>query len=233
MMMRIAVLAICIVVLSVSVACAASGPATGVGWVPGSYVNPDSLVIGAQVYLWDYAHIGYDPTESRYPYDTWDDSTTWINSWFRRDVDVNGWDGPSGWYHDQALPTPSPGSSIVVKNLYVWAGQSFAYDTFKIGYMDAGFAYPEEWVRTLRLVSTPDGINYTGPREWTIPLCADKVAGTFLPNAVLPAYRTDNPLSGYEFEIEIQHVVPEPSSILALVGGIAGLGGFVLRRRKA
>ena len=26
--------------------------------------------------------------------------------------------------------------------------------------------------------------------------------------------------------------VPEPSSILALIGGIAGLGGFVLRRRK-
>lgn len=54
-----------------------------------------------------------------------------------------------------------------------------------------------------------------------------------MPNAVLPAYKTDNPLTGYEFEIEIQHLVPERSSFLALAGGIAGLGGLILRKKKS
>lgn len=231
-MMRIAVLAFCIVVLSISVACAAWGPATGVGWVPGSYTNPISVGIGAHVYLWDHAHTGYDPEEMRRSSETWDDSPTRINSGFRRDVDVDGWDGLSGWYYDQVLPLPSHGSSVVVKGLYVWAGPSFAYDTFKIGYLDAGFAHPEEWVRKLRLVSVPDEISYTGPREWIIPLSVNKIPGTFLPNAVLPAYRTDNPLSGYEFEIEIQRVVPEPSSLVAIASGLSGIGALALRRRR-
>ena len=83
-------------------------------------------------------------------------------------------------------------------------------------------------MRTLRLVRVPDGITYTGPREWTIPLHVDWVTGAFLPNAVLPAYKTDDPWTGYQFEIQIDRV-PEPFSLLALATGLGALG---LRRRR-
>jgi hypothetical protein len=54
-----------------------------------------------------------------------------------------------------------------------------------------------------------------------------------LPDASLPAYRTDDPLTGYQFEIEIQHLaVPEPSSLLALLAG-ASVVGTAYRRREA
>lgn len=231
--MRTAILMLFFLLATISAVCATDGPRTGVGWMSGNNTDPSGLRIGAMVYLFDYANTGYDSAELRYPYETWDDSTNQIQSWFRRDNGVDGWDGPSGWYHDQDLPIPSVLSSIIVKNLYVWAGQSFAYDTFKIGYLDAGYPNPEEWVRKLRLVKVPDGINYTGPKEWIIPLQVNKVGGTFLPDAVLPAYKTDNPLTGYQFEIEIQHVVPEPSSVLALIGGLAGIGGFAFKRHRS
>ena len=225
-MLRIAVLVMCLIVPAAT-ATLANGPRTSARWAP--YQDITKLY-GANVYLFDSAHVGYDPTESRYPYDSWDDSATFIYSYFRRDAGIDGWDGLSGWYFDQELPPPSPGSSVVVSKLYVWAEPSFAYDTLYIGYVDPGFAHPEQWVRTLRLVDVPDGITYTGPTEWSIPLYTTKVMGAFLPNAVLPAYRTDNPLTGYQFELDITHI-PEPSCLLALLTALGGFGVTVTHRR--
>jgi hypothetical protein len=179
----------------------------------------------------DGASSGYDMLDDTTS--LWGDQTSTVFAAFRRDRGVSDWDGDSGWYSSQALPPPSTGSSITVTGLYVWAGQSYAYDTFNIGYMDPGFPNPQEWKRTLRLVKVPDGIAYSGPREWDVPLSVTKVGAAMLPDASLPAYRTDDPLTGYQFEIETQHLaVPEPSSILALLAGVGGVVGLVWRRRR-
>ena len=214
-------------VLAASLAYASCGPGAGIGWIPGNHISHVSITISQ----YDGALDGYDAGDS---YSTsWGDSSDNLLAACRRDTGVSGWDGPSGWYYYFAVPFPAPGESTVIKDIYVWAGQSYAHDTFNIGYMGPGFANPQEWKRTLRLVKVPDSIVYNGPTEWDIPLSVTKVGAAMLPDASLPAYKTDDPLSGYQFEIEIQHLaVPEPSSMLALLAGVGGIGGLVWRRRK-
>jgi len=173
------------------------------------------------------AHTGYDSNE---PY------TTDINRCgenmdvkfaFRRDTGVDGWDGPSGWYGGQNLPTPPPGSSVVVKGLYVFAWPAFQYNTFNTAYNAGPARELDDWVVTLRLVKIPDGVTYSGPTEWTLD---GLTQSRLVPNGALPAYKTDDPLTGYRFEIQITHV-PEPSCLLALLAGLGGFGAIVRRRR--
>ena len=46
-----------------------------------------------------------------------------------------------------------------------------------------------------------------------------------------PTYRTDNGLTGYQFELSAT-AVPEPSSLAAVLCGIGGLTSFAFRKRK-
>jgi hypothetical protein len=78
------------------------------------------------------------------------------------------------------------------------------------------------------LVSVPSGVTYSGPYEWDLPLAATKLTYQL---ASLPAYKTDDPLTSYRFEIEILHV-PEPSSLAAVLAGLVGFGAMLRRRRR-
>ena len=171
--------------------------------------------------------MGYDGEPCLAPaawYDSQD--TIWARFW--REAGVDGWNAVTAWCPEQRVPVPARGGSVVVGGLYAWQGLSYQYDAFTIFYTHAAVASPSEWRRTLRLVHVPDGVAYSGPFQWDLPLATTK-GGDYI--AVLPAYRTDDPLTGYRFEIEIEHVIPEPSSLLALVFGLAGLG-VVMRRRR-
>jgi len=74
----------------------------------------------------------------------------------------------------------------------------------------------------------------------TIPAAADTIFGeVLLPDLVLPSGATGDTLyaMGYQFEF-IQGAaggepIPEPSSLMALGAGFAGLMGFVSRKRRA
>jgi hypothetical protein len=68
---------------------------------------------------------------------------------------------------------------------------------------------------------------YTGPTQWSMshdtPYHAD---------IVLPYYATSDPSTGYKFRAEVT-AVPEPSALIALMSGLAGVGGLAARRRRS
>lgn len=224
-MTRITLFATCLLALALTTSTALAYDLwTSFGWTPRDNFSSGGVVVS----LLPDGHTGYDAGEA-YTLDADHcGESSEIKAFFRRDNGVDGWDGPSGWYWTQQLPTPGPGSSVTLKGLYVWAWPAFSYDDFNTGYNASPAQSLSEWAITFRLVGIPCGIGYTGPREWTCAMTTNRL----LPNAVLPACKTDRPLTGYEFEIEIQHVVPEPSSILALISGFPVLGALALRRRR-
>lgn len=85
---------------------------------------------------------------------------------------------------------------------------------------------------TLTFVRLPVGMDVWNPPSYASPdlgqtvVLNDHKEG----NWVLSSYRTENGLDGYVFDITAT-VVPEPSSMLALFGGMTALGGFALKRK--
>lgn len=131
----------------------------------------------------------------------------------------NGWNGPTEIYDSDCRAYLQPGKTDIIGDIYLWAGTAVAPRDLQLWinhyWLDAGLTY------TLRLVQIPVGITYTGPTQWGLG------HGTIS----LPFFATDDFSQGYMFQAEIT-AVPEPSSLLALAGGMAGLGGFALKRRK-
>jgi len=133
---------------------------------------------------------------------------------------VDGWNAADGFY---AVDSRSKLSAwqTVIEDIYLWAAPSTPAEGILLWFAaDAPF---QGGTFTLRLVSVPNGIAYTGPTVWG--LSDQYYIGPF------PYYSTTDGRTGYHFQAEFT-AVPEPSSILALMGGIAGLGGFALRRRR-
>jgi len=130
---------------------------------------------------------------------------------------VDGWNGVSGFYWADYRPPLSLTRRSVVEDVYAWVDMAAWQYGFTVvigpSALEPGVRY------RLTLLSVPHGVAYTGPTEWY-----DNAAIS------LPYYATDNGLTGYHFRVELS--VPEPSSLLALLAGVAGLGGLTLRRRR-
>ena len=133
---------------------------------------------------------------------------------------VDGWNGPEGFYSCDSRAPLQPGQTLVINNIYLWAEPDAADPSIQFQQMawfaQGGVTY------TLSLVSIPDGVNYPGPREW----------GPGTSQIALPFYGTNDGRTGYKFRAEFT-AIPEPSSLLALASGLAGLGGFVVKRKKS
>jgi hypothetical protein len=148
--------------------------------------------------------------------------------WMAGSYHVNGqdaWGGLTGFYdYDDRAPL-LPGQTKTWM-IYIWALPESPYRNIELA-AGQSFAYNQTDPLVLakfEYVQKPAGV-VDGPAlgtVWTNP--------NFSLN--LPYYATDNGLTGYGFKFTLS-MVPEPSSILALVGGIAGLGGFALRRRRS
>lgn len=137
---------------------------------------------------------------------------------FYKSYGVEGWNAANGFYVCDSRAALLAGQ-VKTEDIYVWAAPGTSAESILLN--AGGGGYDNSYVvYALKLVSTPSGITYTGPTQWTTAA-----------NITLPFYSTANGLAGYHFQAQFAPV-PEPSSILALVGGLAGLGGFALRRRR-
>jgi hypothetical protein len=130
-----------------------------------------------------------------------------------------GWDADSEYLVKESRSPLASNQTEVFEDIYLWAQPAAAPGNLGLSIYQYNLAPGVTY--TLRLVAIPQGVTYTGPTEWT---------GMHDP-ITLPFYSTDNPLTGYRFRAEFT-AIPEPSSLLALFGGLAGLGGMRLRRRR-
>jgi len=145
------------------------------------------------------------------------------NAAFYREFGRDGWDGATGLYQEDYRPHLSAGETVVIPDICVWSGKVTTPHDIVLRRIYPVFLSSEGMAYTLRLVQVPAGITYAGPTVW----------GPDHGLISLPYYATDDPLTGYRFEAVITAPpVPEPSSLLALLAGVAGLGGLTFRRRR-
>lgn len=140
---------------------------------------------------------------------------------------IDGWGGLTGFYCVDARTTPPPeiGRSVTW-TLYVWAGAqaplSASAMDFSLRLMGGD---PRSIDASLVMISKPASV--TGGPEVGTRWNLSQTPARF----DLPAFRTANGLEGYVFDFTAT-VIPEPSSLLALLAGLGGLGGMMWRRRR-
>jgi hypothetical protein len=131
--------------------------------------------------------------------------------------DLQGWNGENGFYAADTRADLALGQTAI-EDIYVWAAPGTPAEDIALW---QGGTSGQPWIDyTLRLVGLPEGITYNGQTVWT-----------GVGQAILPFYSTTNGLTGYHFQATYS-AVPEPSSLLALAGTIAGFGGILLKRRR-
>ena len=137
-----------------------------------------------------------------------------------------GWSGPEGFYlEDYESPIPA-GASHTWSNIYLWA-QDYAVPggTADIRF-GLEFPYPPPgYTAHLVLDYVPESLEWTGQTDFWLDLTQGSVI-------TLPVLEVSDGLQGTRMHLTVYAPVPEPSSLIALAGGLAGLGGLTLRRRR-
>ncbi len=129
---------------------------------------------------------------------------------------ANRWAGPSGAYaHDIRAP-----AAHMSWGLKVWLDPSDASDSgILLTWHPGVVGVPDGYLTTLRVQRTPTGVS--------LPVTSWDLSAQPVGQVVLPAVRTSDPHYGYWLLLDV--IVPEPSGLLALAGGISGM--LALRRR--
>ena len=134
------------------------------------------------------------------------------------------WDGPTGFF-DTDMRSPIGAGQSKTWTIYVWAAPSLPSDASFVG-IDFGYnigTLPTDISFTLALRAKPVGVT-GGPATGTVWDLSRQPYGVNL-----PVYRTSNGLDGYVFDFTAT-AIPEPSSLLALLAGVTGIGGVAWRR---
>jgi len=102
------------------------------------------------------------------------------------------WSGPTGFYYFD-LGTAPPAGQSKTWTLYVWAPQIYQQDQMALA-IDGRYIGTSTFA--LQLDAVPEGVAFAHPvgTSWQIPK-----DNSF--SLVLPAYKTDNGLSGYRFTV--------------------------------
>ncbi len=141
----------------------------------------------------------------------------------------DNWTGPTGFTGDDARPTPiAPGEQRTWSDLYLWAQNLTPTSANLVRVRVPGDPYlppPAGYRGHLVLDYVPDSCNWTGDRDFWLDLTADNEFALPIPVVTVP-------LQGTRFHLDVYAPVPEPSSLAALACGLAGVGGFAMRRRK-
>lgn len=172
---------------------------------------------------------GVDPLASN-NYDALDLLTPTYKKAFFGTYHINGedsWTGDTGFYSaDVRAPLYPVAGNSTSWLIYVWGGTNVP-DTANWLSIDCTYSSrpPADLDCWLTLKAKPESIT-DGPAAGTSWHVSDTLGGY----TRLPMYRTDNGLTGYQFELTAT-VIPEPASLLALTSGLMGLGCFVRKKR--
>jgi len=162
-------------------------------------------------------------------YDSLDQMTTTGGSAYFGTYHVNGednWQGLTGYYREdiRAPLSLEPGQSLSWR-IYVWADPSAVPAATSIRFGSGPGSSPPQLDVWLTMVSKPSGVS-GGPAVGTRWHLSETLgAGTDL-----PIYRTTEGSSGYVFDLTAT-VIPEPSTLAALLAGLGGFGAVIRRRR--
>ena len=130
------------------------------------------------------------------------------------------WTGPRGFYTSDVRSPLHPGETKTWDNIYLWEIPAASLTSFTIWFRPI-YTPPTYWTYTLYLDYAPPAANWTGPWQWAI-------SPTQNTTLVFPAVKSQTGLEGYRFHFTVA-AVPEPSSLLALAGGLTLLH---LRRKR-
>ena len=141
----------------------------------------------------------------------------------------SNWTGTTGFYPKILMAPIPPGGVKTWGGLYLWTQN---YTPATPGTVQVLFGEEPDFTATgytahLVLDYVPDSANWGGPPDFWLDLGVGNTIS-------LPATNTTNPLlDGTRMHLDIYAPVPEPSSLAALVCGLAGMGGFALETPAA
>ena len=188
---------------------------------------------GSHDYGYHYGTVGVFP-EATDGFDgeqliaSWDIPTTYAAVF--HDEGVGGWNGDVGFYLDDYVGPLPPGQTKTWQ-IYVWSTSDMPADhdvTHLVMNRTDNIALTSDFFFDFKLISKPESVS-GGPDIGTIWNLDSPISEVEL---LLPTYRTDDRLSGYQFEFSATPI-PEPSSLLALGGGLMGLAGLLRKRMNS
>jgi hypothetical protein len=141
---------------------------------------------------------------------------------------VDGWDGDTGVYWgDFRSPLTTVGQTktwrLYVATFDAGSSTSMAFTWGSYSFHPPAFDKIEYTLTYVQSAVGGDGPTF--PVGTTVAL-NDQQQGTW----VFPVYETADPRNGYVIDFTAT-VIPEPSSLLALLAGLAGFGAMIRRRR--
>jgi len=140
-------------------------------------------------------------------------------------VESDTWVGQTGFYSRVVQPLLAPMETRIWDGMYAWAqGQGVPGGLVRHFWSPGGYWPPTGYTAQLVLDYVPPDLSYDGPVVFDF--------GAESRYFELPVPNVTDPLQGTRMHIAVTAPVPEPSSLLALSAGLAGLVG-ALRRRPA